>query len=270
MFVADPDGRFLKEIQRIIVVSAGMWNSALISVVIPALDEDASIVATLESVSLALKELNAVNCEVIVIDDGCSDSTAEKALAHGARVIRHACRIGYGRSLKDGIMSANNDTVVIIDADGTYPAAAIPALLSEYEGGLDMVVGARSGSAYHSSILKDVLRRLLRLLVHFLTGADVPDVNSGLRVFSRASVLSFADQLCDTFSFTTSLTVIYILTGRRVKYVPITYSKRTAGESRVRLLPDSLITLKYVLQLAAFYKALNKRSPQPAQQSNNP
>ncbi len=243
-----------------------MWNSNLISVVIPALDEDASIVATLEAVAFALKELDAVNCEVIVIDDGCSDSTAEKALAHGAKVIRHGCRIGYGRSLKDGIMSATNDTIVIIDADGTYPAAAIPRLLSEYESGLDMVVGARSGSVYRSSILKAFLRRLLRLLVRFLTGADVPDVNSGLRVFSRASVLSFADQLCDTFSFTTSLTVIYLLTGRSVKYVPITYGKRVAGKSRVRLLPDSLITLKYVLQLAAYYRPLTKRAPQHPQQ----
>lgn len=233
--------------------------------VIPALDEDASIAATLESVSLVLKELDAVNYEIIVVDDGCSDKTAEKALAHDARVIKHPFREGYGRSLKDGILSATHDTIVIIDADGTYPAAAIPALLSDFESGdFDMVVGARSGCAYQSSIVKVVLRRLLRLLVRFLTGTDVPDVNSGLRVFSRASALSYADQLCDTFSFTTSITVIYLLTGRRIKYIPITYGKRSEGKSRVRLLPDSLITLKYVLELAAFYRPL--RSAQQAQQ----
>ncbi len=236
--------------------------------VIPALDEDASIVATLEAVSATLKD--TVNLEVIVIDDGCSDSTAEKAIAQGARVIKHGTRIGYGRSLKDGIRGAAHDTIVIIDADGTYPASAIPELLAEYERGSDMVVGARSGSAYRSSIFKHVLRQILRLLVRFLTGKDVPDVNSGLRVFSRSSVLSFTDQLCDTFSFTTSLTVIYLLTGRNVKYVPITYGTRVAGKSRVRLLPDSLITLKCVLRLRFLYEIdrnrFSKRCPQQVQQ----
>ena len=127
--------------------------------------------------------------EIIVVNDGSRDATEERAKDAGARVITHPHNVGYGASLKHGIKSALHDTIVISDADGTYPITAIPELLREYNSGFDMVVGARQGIHYHQSFLKKHLRNVLRWMVEFISGRVIPDINSGLRVFSRKTVL---------------------------------------------------------------------------------
>jgi hypothetical protein len=99
------------------------------------------------------------------------------------------------------------------------------------------------------------LRQILTLLVEFTTGRKVPDVNSGLRVFHRSTVMTYFGQLCETFSFTTSLTIAYMMTGRFVKYVPIEYGVR-GGRTKVRLLRDSLRTMQYIIQAIAYYNPI--------------
>jgi glycosyltransferase involved in cell wall biosynthesis len=222
----------------------------MISIVIPALNEAPVIGRTLDELHAVFTEQPAP--EIIVVDDGSSDETAAIAQAAGARVIRHPHNIGYGRSLKDGIRSATNDTIVILDADGTYSAADIPKLLSEFARGYDLVVGARTGGYYRGSWLKGPLRGLLTFLVEFTVGTEVPDANSGLRVFRRSTAMEYFPQLCETFSFTTSLTLAYMLTGRFVSYVPINYRERV-GLTKVRLLRDSLRTLQYIVQGIVYY-----------------
>jgi glycosyltransferase involved in cell wall biosynthesis len=167
-------------------------------------------------------------------------------------VVRHPHNLGYGRSIKDGIAAAANDTLVIADADGTYPLDRIPSMLEEYRKGFDMVVGARHGRHYRDSLLKFPLRLFLKWLVEFATGRDVPDVNSGLRVFSKATVQPSLRLLSDSFSFTTSLTLCYMMTGRFVAYVPIPYHPRV-GTSKVRLVRDSLRTLQYIVQALVYF-----------------
>src|SRR5262249_6848680 len=146
--------------------------------------------------------LSGTTNEIIVVDDGSTDGTGRIAAEAGAKVVRHPENIGYGRSLKDGIAAAQHDIIAIIDADGTYLPSDIPRLMTELERGLDMVVGARSGGHYRESWLKAPLRRVLTRLVEFTVGRGVPDVNSGLRVFRRSTILPYFPQLCNTFSFT--------------------------------------------------------------------
>jgi glycosyltransferase involved in cell wall biosynthesis len=117
----------------------------MISVVIPALNEQDQIGTTVTSVRAILSSSGVGAYEVVVVDDGSRDETGARAEAAGARVLRNPHNVGYGRSLKVGISSASYDTIVISDADGTYPINAIPALLARYNEGFDMVVGARSG-----------------------------------------------------------------------------------------------------------------------------
>lgn len=224
----------------------------MISVVIPAFNEAGAIRRTIDEVRAALA---GTPHEIIVVEDGGSDATGEQAAAAGATVIRHPHNLGYGASLKTGIRAAQHDTIIITDADGTYPNGDIPRLLAEYQRGFNMIVGARSGDHYRESAVKAPLRVLLKWLVEFTTGRRIPDVNSGLRVFSRTDALPLLDNLSNTFSFTTSITLAYMMTAKFVGYVPIGYHSRV-GQTKVRLLRDSLRTLQFIVQAILQYNPL--------------
>lgn len=224
----------------------------MISVVIPALNEEGAIAATIQEVRTVLSGMGHDSAEIIIVDDGSSDQTAAIAKANGATVISHPHNIGYGGALKSGIRAARHDTIVITDADRTYPFVRLPELMAQYQKGFDMVIGARTGPHYRESATKTVLRWILTFLVEFTTGRKVADVNSGFRVFSKATVLPHFVHLCDTFSFTTSLTLAYMMTRRFVCHVPIPYDART-GSSKVRVFRDALRTLEYIVLSATYY-----------------
>ncbi|MCQ8103105.1 glycosyltransferase family 2 protein [Methylomonas sp. SURF-2] len=227
----------------------------MISVVIPAYNEQGAIHHTVNEIRHTLESMSIDGYEIIVVNDGSTDNTAEEALESGAKVVNHPHNVGYGKSLKSGILAANNDAIVITDADLTYPFDQFPKLYEEYVKGFDMVVGRRTGVHVNPSILKSPLRRILRFLVEFTAGRKIPDINSGLRVFSKKTVVPYFNLLCDTFSFTTSLTLAYMMTGLFVSYIDIPYSKRH-GSSKVRLFRDSLRTLQFILQAVTYYNPI--------------
>ncbi len=220
------------------------------SVIVPALNEEQGIA----SVIRRLQRLSP-SPEIIVVDDGSSDRTAEIALTEGAKVVPHPVPSGYGRSLKDGIHAASHDIIAITDADGTYPVERLTDLLSVLERGADMVVGARQGKYYRGTFLKMPARVVFKWLVEFTTGRSIPDINSGLRVFRRSQVLPYFDALCNGFSFTTTITLIYSLTGKIICYEPIDYGKRS-GASKVRIIRDSLRTLQYITETIARFNPI--------------
>jgi glycosyltransferase involved in cell wall biosynthesis len=193
--------------------------------------------------------------EIIVVDDGSSDATGRIATELGARVIKHLYNLGYGRSIKDGIRAARHDLVAITDADGTYPVHELPRLYAHHLAGYDMTVGQRTGEEFKESVLKAPLRSILKLLVEYTAGRSIPDINSGLRIINRAMAMRFFGRLCDTFSFTTSLTLAFIMNGLYVHHVPVNYYKRH-GKSKVRLFYDSINTLQYVAEAAIYYNPL--------------
>ncbi|MBK6770799.1 MAG: glycosyltransferase family 2 protein [Ignavibacteria bacterium] len=227
----------------------------MFSVIIPAYNEESVIKSTIEELKKIFIETESGDAEIILVDDGSSDKTSEASENAGAVTIRHPHNIGYGRSLKDGILAAKHDTIVITDADGTYPLEMIPALLKEYKKGFNMVVGARQGENYDESLKKKILRLILKKLVEFTAGRKIPDINSGLRVFSREEILPYFSKLCDTFSFTTSLTLAYMMNGKFVGYIPISYNKRE-GKTKVRLFRDSVRTLQFIVEAILFYNPI--------------
>ena len=198
----------------------------MISFVIPALNESVSITCTVETCLLVASKCGLTDAEVIVVNDGSSDRTGELAHAAGARVINHPAPAGYGHSLKDGILAARHDTIVTLDADGTYPIERTSDLLADYKRGFDMVVGRRIGNHYRESAIKMPLRAVLRFMVEFTTGRPIPDVNSGFRVFSKNTSSVFFPRLSDRFSFSTSLTLAYLMSGKFVTYVDVDYGER--------------------------------------------
>ena len=172
-----------------------------ISLVMPCLNEEEAIAEIVQKARLVFDSMDLKDYEIILVDDGSIDRSAELALSNGAQVIRHPHTVGYGKSIKDGISQAKYDTIVISDADGTYPLEEIPKLIKEYEKGFDMIVGARMGRQYDGSWFKMFLRYILQCLVEFTTGRSILDINSGFRIFSRKVSMQFFDRLCDTFSF---------------------------------------------------------------------
>ncbi len=233
------------------------WTTALtgVSVVVPAYNEENGIEHTVRSIQDMFRRAGFGNYEIVVVDDGSSDLTAQHARQAGARVVTHPHNVGYGRSLKDGITAARHDTIVITDADGTYPVERIPDLLQQYVRGFDMVVGQRTGEHYRESVIKAPLRSILKYLVEFTAGRRILDINSGLRVFRRETVMPYFQHLCGTFSFTTSLTLAYMMTDRFVTYLPIEYHSRI-GKTKVRMLRESLRTLQYIVQAIIYYNPL--------------
>jgi glycosyltransferase involved in cell wall biosynthesis len=201
-----------------------------ISVVIPAYNEQGAVghqVAHLQQVLQA----GSQPFEIIVVDDGSQDGTAQQALQAGARLLRHPRNKGYGASLKTGIQAATHDIIVIIDADGTYPVEAIPPMLANLETA-DMVVGSRTGKEVHIPWTRRLSKWFLHRLAARIAEQPIPDLNSGLRVFRRECITQYFPILSNRFSFTTTSTLAYLADNYRVVYYPINYHPRI-GKSKI-------------------------------------
>ena len=171
--------------------------------------------------------------EVIVIDDGSTDGTAEAASRGGlGRIVRRRQNRGYGAALKLGVRLANYDWVLITDADGTYPVEAIPALLAEADVNT-MVVGSRTGAVVRVPLVRRPAKWFLNRLASYLAGRHLPDINSGLRLMRKSLINRYEHLLPDGFSFTTTITLSAACNAHPLTYVPIDYHARL-GESKIR------------------------------------
>ena len=202
-----------------------------ISVIVPAYNEEKGIAAQLESIRLVL-EGRDITHEIVVVDDGSEDTTAQRAGQGCDKLIRHPQNRGYGAALKTGISAAQYDTIVTIDADGTYPADAIPELMAHLQD-YDMVVGSRTGAHVKDPLMRRLAKWFLRKLAGYLAGRTIPDLNSGLRVMKKEMVGRFFPILPSGFSFTTTITLALLCNEYLVYYHPIDYHQRI-GTSKIR------------------------------------
>ena len=216
-----------------------------ISLIIPAYNEAASIGQVVTSASQILTRHNYPH-EIVVVVDGATDETAQVAALAGAKIVRHSMNFGYGRSLKSGILAADNDLIAIADADSTYPLERLPELIA-IAGSVDMAIGARTGVLYHGSIWKRIGRIVFRWLSEFSAGQRIDDINSGMRVFRRSQIVPFFPIISAGFSFTTTSTLAYLLNDLSIRYLPIEYRARE-GRSKVRHFRDSLRALQIILE----------------------
>lgn len=225
-----------------------------ISVVIPAYNEAPAIVPTLQRVQAAL-DRSQYEGEIIVVDDGSTDGTAEEIPQHPqVRLIRHPQNKGYGAALKTGIRQANHETIVILDADGTYPCERIPDLAAQI-GPYDMVVGARTGESVHIPLIRRPAKWALNRLANYLSDADIPDLNSGMRAFKRDVALRFFRLLPSGFSFTTTLTLALLTNDYNVLYIPIDYYPRT-GRSKIDPFRDTISFFALVVRMVLSFRPL--------------
>ncbi|MCA8890031.1 MAG: glycosyltransferase family 2 protein [Parvularculaceae bacterium] len=228
-----------------------------LSVIVPAFNEAEAIRPTIVALLKVMTDAS-IDGEVVVVDDGSSDGTGDAAEAAGARVIRLGENRGYGFALKTGIAESNSKFVAIIDADGTYPPEKIPEML-EVAQNADMVVGDRGAAMTNVPLIRRPPKWVLNTLANLLARRKIPDLNSGLRVFKRASLERFIQLLPDGFSFTTTITLSMMCSNLRVVYVPITYAKRV-GQSSMR--PTAFFTfILLVLRIIVFFQPLRVFMP---------
>lgn len=223
----------------------------LISIIIPAFNEAGSIRGVVEDIR---KEFSTRKVEILVIDDGSTDHTAEIAKKSGARVIHHLHNKGYGASLKSGLHAATGQFALFMDADGQHRAKQslklIDAALSTTA---DMVVGQRS-KMLHSPIWRMPGKWVLGWMANYLTRRRIPDLNSGLRLINREVALRYMALCPNGFSFSTTITMVLINRGYEVLYVPFEIKKRK-GKSTVSL-STGLDTLLLILRIATLIDPL--------------
>lgn len=228
----------------------------MISVIVPVFNEEKAVEKTLRELQAAL-DRDFKEYEIIAVDDGSSDRTAEMIQGLGVKnmvLIRHMENLGYGKALIDGITSARYNYVGIIDGDGSYDPNDITKLYS-FSDQYDMVVGARQGDEYRRGVWKRPARKLFKMIAEYASGRKIPDVNSGLRLFKKDIVLEFRDSLCMGFSFTTTLTLLFMLNHYFVKYIPIGYAKRE-GRTKVNHIRDTLRVGQIIIEAVLHYNPI--------------
>ncbi len=208
-----------------------------VSIVIPTMNEEASIGAVLDQVRAAMAGQGPY--EVLVVDTDSRDRTVEIARARGARVIAEPRR-GYGRAYKTGFAAARGDVIVTLDADLTYPASRIPEFvrLIEQEGA-DFVSGNRLAHL-DEGVMSGMHRlgnRMLTTVARWLYRFPIRDSQSGMWGIRR-SALPRLEPVHDGMAFSEELKLEAIRKGLRFQEVPIEYRPRI-GEKKIRSVRDA-------------------------------
>jgi glycosyltransferase involved in cell wall biosynthesis len=197
--------------------------------------------------------------EIIVVDDGSQDNSAEIATQAGVKLVQHAYNRGNGAAIKTGARAATGETLVFMDADGQHAVADIARLLDGIAAGHDMVVGARDADS-QASLARRLGNGLYNFLASWMVGHAIPDLTSGFRAVRAQKFKEFLYLLPNTFSYPTTITMAFFRAGYSVSYVPIHASKRT-GKSHIKLLKDGPRFLLIIFKVGTLYSPLKLFGP---------
>lgn len=195
-----------------------------ISIIVPAYNEEKSIVSVINGLKNKLQSLN-LETEIIVINDGSTDQT--KNLIQSlplVKLINHPYNKGYGAALKSGAKIAVYDWLLFYDGDGQHKIDYLEEFL-KYTDQYDMIVGNRQG--YQGPMLRQPVKKLLQWVANYLVEKKIPDINCGFRLVKKELYLKYLHILPNTFSASTTITMIFFKEGLNVKYLPITIEKRS-------------------------------------------
>ena len=220
-----------------------------VSVIIPAKNEASSVGKVVAEIRRILPE-----AELIVVDDGSSDETAEIAREAGATVLSHPRSLGNGAAVKAGARKASGEILVFLDADGQHQARDIPSLLEQLDQGFDMSVAAR-GLGDQASLGRLAANGIYNLFASLITGHRIPDLTSGFRAVRATLFRRFLFVLPNGFSYPTTITMCFLRAGYPVSFVPVSMKQRK-GRSHIRPLRDGLRFLLIIFKVATLYSPL--------------
>ncbi len=221
-----------------------------LSVILPAKNEAEGLRQTLPRLREAQPD-----AELIVVDDGSSDDTAEVAAAHGAKVLSSPYSMGNGAAIKRGARAATGEILVFMDADGQHDAAEIASLLDRLGQGYDMVVGARDSSG-QASAGRSLANRFYNRLASWMTGHRVADLTSGFRAVRAERFREFLHLLPNGFSYPTTSTMAFFRSAYPVDYMPIQVARRLGNNSHIRPIKDGIRFLLIIFKIATLYSPL--------------
>ncbi|ASJ75866.1 glycosyltransferase family 2 protein [Granulosicoccus antarcticus] len=221
-----------------------------LSIVLPAKNEAIGLRQTLPLIRSLYPD-----AELIVVDDGSTDETSDVvASVQGAICVKHPVSIGNGGAIKSGARRATGDIIVFMDADGQHDPHDISRLLSLFDEGYDLVVGARSRKT-QASVLRSIANNFYNWLASMMTGFQILDLTSGFRAVRRKKFMRILYLLPNKFSYPTTSTMAFFKSGYFVGYVPIEARQRE-GKSHISLLRDGLRFLIIILKIGALYSPM--------------
>ena len=226
-----------------------------LSIVIPAKNEEQGLARFLPT----LRQLYPA-AEVIVVDDGSTDGTAQVCQQAGVQVISHPYSKGNGAAIKAGARAARGDTIVFMDGDGQHDPQDIERLLYRMDEGYDLVVGARSGLSAQANVARWSANSLYNKLAGWMVNRDIPDLTSGFRCVNRKKFLDFLYLLPNGFSYPTTSTMAFFRAGYSVGFVPITVAPRV-GSSHINLLRDGVRFFLIIFKIGTLYSPLKVYFP---------
>lgn len=218
---------------------------ANVSVIIPVYNEEKSIEAAIKRVRKF-----CLGSELIVVDDGSSDRTAEIAKGLGVKLISHGRNLGYGAALKTGLYGAKTEYVAFLDADMTYDPKYIPVLLEHARvEGLDVAWGNRFGGGYNRMpLVRKIGNRIISIVMFLMTARRVSDCASGERLLRKDILDKLGlEELPDDLDFITALTKRIVTSGVRYREIPMDYEERS-GNSKLRIFRHGYRMVRNILK----------------------
>ena len=224
-----------------------------LTIVIPAYNEEHGLTKVLPELIENLEN----GWEVIVVDDGSTDKTAE--IVKGCkkiRLVKHPYNKGYGAALKTGIRAAKNEAILFMDSDGQHSIKDFHRIIEKFdEEDYDLVIGARSSEAYQVKT-RVPGKFLLTKTAEYLMGTKIKDLNSGLRIFKKSKVVPFFNILPNSFSFSTTSTLAFLKEAYNVVYIDIETEEREGRKSSVKFARDGSRTLLLITRVIMLFNPL--------------
>jgi len=237
-----------------------------VTIVLPCFNEEGHVIAEIERISAAM-DASGYSYELMCVDDASTDGTLAKLYEAAPRfplmeVVHFHRNSGSGTVRRIGTQRARGEIVVWTDADMTYPNERIPELVQilEKDQTIDHVVGARTSEQGTYKLLRVPAKWFIRKFAERLTGAKIPDLNSGLRAFRRDVSLPYLRLLPAGFSCVTTITVSFLANNHELYFLPIDYAKR-AGKSKFKFGKDSYRYILQVLRMTMYFNPLKVLMP---------
>ncbi len=232
-------------------------NSVL--VIIPAFNEHETLPSTLAELKHTVPDY-----DVVVIDDGSTDNTADLAEAHGAICVRLPFNLGIGGALRTGFRFAverGYGRAIQFDADGQHDASQIAAILAPLDEGADMVIGSRFAGVgdYHVGRSRGFAMGILRWSIQHLAGQKFTDTSSGFRSFDSEMLAMFATDYPIEYMDSAEALVLACRAGFDVREVPVSMRERAGGQASNR----SFRLVYHYLRVLVSLANTPRRGPNP-------